>query len=92
MMPPAESLGGLCARLSGAFRGSLRSSFHLALGPQNAAPFLVLGDGHAALDADPHSLAGFSIAGKELFQNGHRYSVSDFYLRRISGSEGLLKR
>ena len=34
----------------------------LALGPQNAAPFLVLGYWHPALDADVDPLARFGVA------------------------------
>ena len=38
------------------------SGIPLALGPQNAAPLLVLGYRHPALDADVHPLARFGIA------------------------------
>ena len=62
---------------SGAFRkGAALPTFALPslalpLGPQNAAPLLVLGDRHAALDADSHPGPGGGISGKELFQKGH---------------------
>ena len=38
----------------------------LPLRPQDAAPIPVFGDGHAALDADAHSLTGFSFSRKKL--------------------------
>src|SRR5947207_4636335 len=51
-------------QLSGAFRDrgsplfAARPSFALPLGAQDAAPLLVLADGHAALDTDAHPRPG----------------------------------
>jgi hypothetical protein len=53
----------------------LRPGVALALSPQNAAPLLVLGYWHPALDADAHPLAWFGIARKEPFQKGHEVST-----------------
>jgi hypothetical protein len=76
---------GLCAV-------GLRPGVPLALGTQDAAPVLVLGYRHPALDADAHPLARFSITRKEPLQKGHEFSRISFYLRRKKGSEGLLNR
>ena len=59
---------------SGALRCPLCAGVHLALGSENAAPFLVLGDRHAAFDADSDPLARLAIAGKQLLQDGHECS------------------
>jgi len=53
---------GLCAV-------GLRPGVPLALGTQDAAPVLVLGYRHPALDADAHPLARFGITRKEPLQN-----------------------
>jgi len=54
---------------SGLFCGGRRTaSIHFALGPEDAAPVLVLGDRHSAFDADSHPLPGLGVAGKQLFQ------------------------
>ena len=53
------------------FGGGARPRLALALSPQNAAPLLVLGNRHPALDADSHPLPGLGVPRKELFQNGH---------------------
>ena len=42
----------------------------LPLRPQDAAPIPVFGDGHAAFDADAHSLTGFSFSRKK-FPKSH---------------------
>jgi hypothetical protein len=52
------------------FGDGARSRLALALRPENAAPLLVLGNRHPALDTDPHPLPGL-VPRKELFQNGH---------------------
>ena len=53
-------LGALGLRRGVAWGG--RPRVPLALGPQDAAPLLVLGDRHPALDADAHPLPRFGIA------------------------------
>ena len=70
----------------------LRPGVQLALGTQDAAPVLVLGYRHPALDADAHPLARFGVTRKEPLQKGHEFSRISFYLRRKKGSEGLLNR
>jgi hypothetical protein len=44
------------------------ASVHFPLGPEDAAPILMLGDGHSAFNADSDALPGLGIAGKQLFQ------------------------
>ena len=86
-----KSCQGRFGSRSGAFRGALRAtSVHFALSPEDAAPVLVLGQGHSAFDTNPHALPRLGIPGKELFQERHGVSVSASTLRRISASEGLL--
>jgi hypothetical protein len=51
-----------------------RAGIPFALRPENAAPVLVVGNGHSALDTDANPLTGFGLAGKQLFQNGHGFS------------------
>src|SRR4051794_28795195 len=41
------------------------------LSPEDAAPVLVLRDGHAAFDAHAHTLHGLGLLGKQLLENGH---------------------
>ena len=53
-------LGALGLRRGVAWGG--RPRIPLALGPQDAAPLLVLGYRHPALDADAHPLPRFGIA------------------------------
>ena len=54
---------------SGLFGGGGRTArVHFALGPEDTAPVLVLGDGHSAFDADSHALPWLGVAGKQLFQ------------------------
>ena len=55
-----EQLGALGLRRGVAWGG--RPRIPLALGPQDAAPLLVLGYWHPALDADAHPLPRFGIA------------------------------
>jgi hypothetical protein len=72
------------------------SEFELALAAQNRAPFLVIGDRHAALDAHPGALNGLAgFATKDLLQKRHgaswiRYELSDMSYQRTSrpGAEG----
>jgi hypothetical protein len=40
----------------------------LLLGSQDAAPFLVLGDGHPAFDANPNTNPRLGLSGEELLQ------------------------
>ena len=64
-----QSEGGPGARESGLLGGGWRTArIHFALGSEDAAPVLVLRDGHAAFDADSDALPGLGIAGKQLFQ------------------------
>jgi hypothetical protein len=44
---------------------------HFLLCPENAAPVLVLGNGHPAFNANAYPLAGFGLAGKQLLEKGH---------------------
>jgi hypothetical protein len=53
-----------------------RPGVPFTLGTQDAAPLLVLGYWHPALDADAHPLARLGVTRKEPFQKGHEFSVS----------------
>src|SRR4051812_1762012 len=44
---------------------------HLALRAQDAAPFLVLGHGHSAFDADAHALSWLGLPREQLAENRH---------------------
>jgi hypothetical protein len=57
-------LGSLCGRLP----------IVLLLRPQDAAPLLVIGDRHSALDAHANALAGLGFPGEELLPQRHRSS------------------
>ena len=88
---PTGEFRGVSARDSGPFCAGLGATVvHLPLSPENAAPILVVGDGHPAFDANPHPLPRLGIPGKELLQERHGVSVSTSTLRRISAPEGLL--
>ena len=61
--------GGAGACGSGLFGGGrCAASIHFTLGSEDAAPVLVLRDGHSAFDADSDALPGLGIAGKQFFQ------------------------
>jgi hypothetical protein len=87
-----RNLGGTLSLKVGLGAVGLRPGVPLSLGTQDAAPLLVLGYRHPALDADAHPLARFGISRKEPLQKGHEFSRISFYLRRKKGSEGLLNR
>jgi hypothetical protein len=44
---------------------------HFLLGPEDAAPGLVFGNGHSALDADADPLGRFVLAREELTKETH---------------------
>ncbi len=44
---------------------------HFLLTPQDAAPVLVIGDGHPTLDADANSLFRRGFLEQKLLQEGH---------------------
>ncbi len=86
MMPPAHMLGSIVAHAAGSAArpgdAGLRAlglgrpgiAVAFSLRPQNAAPVFVLGDRHAAFDADADPLPGLGLPREQLLQDGHGFS------------------